>query len=42
VNIPDPDDFTYKEPDIKEEPDIFVPPWSTIKPFFTLNSLGIL
>ena len=41
VNTLDPEDRIDTDPDIAEEPVIFAPPWSTIRPFLTLNSFGI-
>ena len=33
----EPDEMIPTEPVIVDEPVILAPPWSTIKPFFTLN-----
>ena len=41
VNTLEPEAFIAKDPDIADEPVILAPPWSTIRPFLTLNSFGI-
>jgi hypothetical protein len=37
VNTPDPEELIAKDPEIEDEPDISAPPWSTNRPFLTLN-----
>lgn len=41
VNKLDPDDAMDSAPLIADDPVMFAPPWSTKRPFLTLNSCGI-
>ena len=42
VNTLDPEDNMDSAPLIAEDPVMFAPPWSTKRPFLTLNSCGII
>ena len=41
VNALEPEALIARDPEINEDPVILAPPWSTIRPFLTLNSFGI-